>query len=116
VTVNKISKREIQWREEQRQHEEMLSRWFTLSGKTLEDFIADVEHFQPDDKAKPANRMGISCEIIAPVLEHPNLDPYDKFLIVRAMQNMVITRPWKWKDEKETDAADLTELPLFAWK
>jgi len=32
------------------------------------------------------------------------------------MQNMVITRPWKWKDEKETDAADLTELPLFAWK
>jgi hypothetical protein len=117
VTVNKISKREIRWREEQRQHEEMLSRWFTLSGKTMEDFIADVERLQPDDKADPAynaaNRLGISPEIIAPVFEYPDLCEWDKLLIARAMQNMAIIRPWRRKAEKEA-APDLTELPLFA--
>jgi hypothetical protein len=112
--MKKIGKREIQWREEQRQHEEMLSRWFTLSGKTMEDFVADVERLQPDDKADPtskANRMGIRGEIIAPVMEHSDLCGYDKFLIVRAMQNMAIVRPWRRKAE---EAGALAELPLFA--
>jgi hypothetical protein len=113
--VKKIGKREIQWREEQRQHEEMLSRWFTLSGRTMEDFIADVERLQPDDKADPAysaaNRMGLKAEIAILVLERSDLCDWDKGLIIRAMQNMAITRPWKAVTEA---GAELAELPLFA--
>jgi hypothetical protein len=68
--------------------QQALDHWFAVSGTTMADLDAAITRWQPGDH--PADAMGIHPEIIAPVMEHPQLHPDAKILIIRAMQTVAI--------------------------
>jgi P4 family phage/plasmid primase-like protien len=84
-------------RQQQEEHQEALRVWFEVSGTTMEQLIAQIEELQPDDPNNPVNRMGLHAKIGLQVLDWPgDLPETGRLRIHRAMQDLAITRPWKY--------------------
>lgn len=76
-----------------------LELWFDLPGDSMERLIADIERHQPG--TKPADKMGLSGEVYAPVMSAWEAgritNPAFMIAVHRAMQLLAITRPWRWR-------------------
>ncbi|MDW9370169.1 hypothetical protein GOB34_21160 [Sinorhizobium meliloti] len=67
--------------------------WFWATGTTMQGFVDDVERLQPGND-DPSDFAGIHAELAARVFES-GINTTWALHIIRAMQHLAITRPWR---------------------
>ncbi|KKA11585.1 hypothetical protein VP03_23100 [Sinorhizobium meliloti] len=93
-----MSKKAERNRQQDEEAHQFMAVWCWATGTTYEDFIAEIERVQ-SDTSDPTDFMGLDAGITSRVFE-TGLHPNWAFEIIRAMQHLAITRPWRQQQAK----------------
>lgn len=88
-----------------------LDHWFTVSGSTMADLSAAIAQWHPGNR--PTDFQSIHPKVVAPVKEHPQIDPDSKIRIVRAMQSVAMRRVKRMTAEEKRKPRDARQFRLL---